>query len=238
MKAIDASPKLTEQVYRAILDDICDGELPAGTHLVQEQLADRLGVSRQPVQQAMALLKVDGIIEAVGKRGLRVTHLDLDLMRHRYEIRAVLDGLAARGAAARAHDDAAFAADLERRGRAILAAGEAAVAAGATLDQIGHDEAFHNLIYDASGNPFLAATAQPHWRFLRRVMSEVLRYAEPPQDIWRQHAEILQAVTAGNPALAEARALEHIGRAADGLDRHLGRNADADAAANARETGR
>ncbi len=217
MKAIRTAPNLTEQVYQAILDDICDGALPAGTHLVQEQLAETLGVSRQPVQQAMALLKADGIVEDVGKRGLRVTHLDLEQMRHRYAIRAALDALAARAAAERARDDATVATDIKRRGREILAAGKAAVAAGDTLAQIRHDEAFHTLIYDASGNPFVAATALPHWRFLRRVMSDVLRHAESPREIWQQHAAIMDAIVAGDPKLAETRAGDHIEIAAERL---------------------
>ncbi|NIR59688.1 MAG: GntR family transcriptional regulator, partial [Gammaproteobacteria bacterium] len=77
---------LAEQVYQAILDEICDGTLSPGAHLVQEQLAERLGVSRQPIQQAIALLKADGLVEEAGKRGVRVTPLDATAMRHHYEI--------------------------------------------------------------------------------------------------------------------------------------------------------
>ena len=57
MSIIRTAPALADQVYEALVDDICSGRLAAGTHLKQEQLADQLGVSRQPVQQAMALLK-------------------------------------------------------------------------------------------------------------------------------------------------------------------------------------
>ena len=81
MKPIETSPGRTELVYQAILDDIIDGALPPGTHLVQEQLAARLGVSRQPVQQAMALLKADGLVEQAPGRGLRVTSLNVELMQ-------------------------------------------------------------------------------------------------------------------------------------------------------------
>ncbi len=221
MRAIKTLPSLTEQVYQAILDEICDGALPSGTHLVQEELADRLDVSRQPVQQALARLKADGIVQDVGKRGLCVAKLDLSAMRHHYDIRAALDGLAARRAAERARRDSAVAADIEQRGRAILAAGEAAVADGVVPRQIREDEAFHNLIYDASGNSLLSRTAEPHWRFLRRVMGDVLRYAEPPPAIWRQHAEILDAIVVGDPKIAEKRAVNHILVAAETLEKRL-----------------
>ena len=217
MTAIRTVPGLADQVYRAVLDEICDGRLPPGSPLVQEQLAERFGVSRQPIQQAMALLKADGLVEEVGKRGMRVAPLDLALMRHHYDIRAALDGLAARLAARRAGENPAVARDIARRGEAILATGRKAVEDRDTLAQIRNDEAFHNLLYETSGNPLLAQTAELHWRFLRRVMSDVLRHAKPPKTIWRQHAEILEAVTAGEAPLAEARASKHIELAADAL---------------------
>ncbi len=217
MKIIQSQPSLTEQVYDAIADEICDGALPAGAHLVQEQLAARLGVSRQPIQQAMALLKADGMVEEIGRRGLRVTPLDLDLMRHHYDIRAILDGLAARMAATCARDVPVAAQTIEKQGQAILRLGEAAVERGAVGDQVRHDEALHKLLYKNSGNPLLERTAEPHWRFLRRAMGEVLRHAELPGDIWRQHAEILKAVVAGDPQRAEALIIEHDLHAANAL---------------------
>jgi len=231
MTAIQTVPGLAAQVYQAVLDEICDGVLSPGAHLVQEQLAERFGVSRQPIQQAMALLKADGLVEEAGKRGLRVTPLDVTLMRHHYEIRAALDGLAARCAAQRAKQNPAVAREAETRGRRFLDAGAKAVGAGVPREQIRHDEAFHMLVYELSGNPLLPRTVEAHWRFLRRVMGEVLRHAEPPGAIWRQHAEILDAITAGDADLAEARAVAHIHVAADtladALTDHSGRAAPA-----------
>lgn len=217
MKPILAAPSLTDQVYDAIVDDICDGALPAGAHLVQERLAAKLGVSRQPVQQAMALLKANGMVEEIGGRGLRVAPLDVTQMRRRYEIRGALDGLAARLAAARAKADPAVAAEIARAGQAILSAGARAIGQGAARALIDEDEAFHELLYDASGNPLLSGAAAPHWRFLRRAMGEVLRHAEPPREIWRQHAALLDAVVAGDPEGAERLALDHVADAAGKL---------------------
>ena len=194
MRPIQTFPGLAEQVYQAILDEICDGILSPGAHLVQEQLAEHLGVSRQPIQQAIALLKADGLVEEAGKRGVRVTPLDATVMRHHYEIRGALDGLAARCAAQRVKQDPDVARAAQKRGQEILDAGARAVAAGTPREQIRHDEAFHTLVYELSGNPLLPRTAEAHWRFLRRVMGEVLRHAEPASTIWRQHAEILEAI--------------------------------------------
>ena len=217
MKALRPQPSLAQQVYDAIVDEICDGRLKAGAHLVQEHLAAQLGVSRQPVQQAMALLKADGMVEEIGARGLQVTALDPDLMRHHYDVRAALDGMAARLSASRARDVDGGAAEIETRGRDILRRGQAAVEGAELGDQIRCDVEFHTLFYESSDNPLLARSAEPHWRFLRRAMGEVLSKAELPEEIWQQHADILDAVIAGDPVRAEALMVEHALHAADAL---------------------
>jgi DNA-binding GntR family transcriptional regulator len=219
MKHIQTAPALAEQVYQAILDEICSGRFAPGTHLVQEQLAEKLGVSRQPVQQAIALLKSDGLVEGVGKRGVHVSSLDLAAMRHHYEIRALLDGLAARRAAIRIADEPAIAEQFRKAAGSVLEAGRKAVAKGDIAAMVRHDEAFHRLVYESSGNPMLAETAEPHWRFLRRVMGDVLRKAEPPREIWHEHEAIVEAVIAGDPAAAERLMTEHATRAAQLLAR-------------------
>lgn len=226
MHIISTTPALAEQVYEAILDDICSGGLTPGTHLKQEELAARLGVSRQPVQQAMALLKADGLVEEVGKRGLCVSHLDIDLMHHHYEVRALLDGLAARLSARKLAENGAARKRFEKQSSAILAAGNRAVENGDVPEMIRQDEAFHQLFYETSGNPLLAATAEPHWRFLRRVMGDVLRKAEPPHDIWRQHGKIADAAVAGNRKRAEKLMRKHAIRAADLLATNTGEGAN------------
>ncbi|WP_218961160.1 GntR family transcriptional regulator [Ruegeria sediminis] len=200
---------MTDQVYEAIVEEICNGEITPGEHLVQEQLAEKLGVSRQPVQQAMSMLKADGLVEQIGRRGLQVAPLDLDKMQHHYDIRAALDGLAARSAAQQAKKSSTTAQALAHRGGDILKRGETAVARGAVGEQVRHDVALHTLIYEFSGNPLLAKTAEPHWRFLRRAMSEVLRYGELPKEIWRQHRDILDAIIAGDADTAERLIVAH-----------------------------
>ena len=217
VKPIESHPGRTELVYQAIVDEICEGALPPGTHLVQEQLAAHLGVSRQPVQQAMTLLKADGLVEQAPGRGLCVTRLDLALMQHHYEIRAALDGLAARLAADRnAHSKAARGATL-KRGKVIVEAGFAAVSSKNIKRLVRLDGEFHAFVYDCSGNALIATTAEPHWRHLRRVMSEVLRRAETPEEIWRQHDDILKAIVSGDKEKAEAAAICHIRNAAQSL---------------------
>ena len=189
IKPLDTTPNLTERVYNAIVDEILDGTLKPGQHLIQEQLAAELGVSRQPIQQAMALLRADGLVEETGRRGMTVTTLDVDRMRHHYEIRAVLDGFGARQAAGLCARDAGRARVFWMEAEVILTGGFTSVTAGHSSDQIRHDEMFHEMIYTRSGNPVLADTAGPNWRFLRRAMGDVLRHAAPPAAIWEEHQQ-------------------------------------------------
>ena len=77
-------------------------------------------------------------------------------------------------------------------------------------------------IYDMSGNALLARTAEPHWRFLRRAMADVLRRAAAPREIWRQHAAIVEAIVDGDGARAATLAVEHDHRAAAMLRAALG----------------
>lgn len=210
-------PSLVEQAYDAIVGEIADGTLAPNTHLVQEVLAERYGVSRQPIQQALLLLRNDGIVQDAGRRGLIVAPLDMQMMRDRYQVRATLDALAARLAGRRCAASAEIAAHTRRQGERILEAGFQAVTAGAIKAMIAHDVAFHAFVYDTSGNPMIRPSAEIHWRFLRRVMGEVLRKSEPPISIWQQHREILDAIIAGAPEDAEARILSHIESAAGRL---------------------
>src|ERR1700737_2741155 len=101
MKMLAPQPKLVEQVHDAILAEIAGGKLAPGERIIQEQIANVLGVSRQPVQQALLLLRNQGVLRDASGRGLIVAPLDLDYVQNIYEIRAVMEGLAFRKAAER-----------------------------------------------------------------------------------------------------------------------------------------
>lgn len=230
MRPLKPQPSLTEQVYQRLLDEMSEGRLGPGVHLIQEQLAAQLGVSRQPVQQALALLKSEGLVLELGKRGLFVSPLEPETVRHRYEIRASLDGLAARKAALRVRAKAIGSNEVAQAGETILAAGDGAIAKGSIATMVQCDIRFHEWVYEVSGNPLIAQTAAPHWRHMRRVMGEVLRNAEPPKAIWRQHRGIVEAIAAGDAKRAEALASAHVWTAAERLERTFAL-ADASAAA-------
>ena len=99
MKAIALAPNLVEQVRDAILSEVASGQLAPGVRIIQEQIAKTLGVSRQPVQQALALLRNQGVLRDAAGRGLEVAPLEPDQVKHMYDMRAVIEGLACRLAA-------------------------------------------------------------------------------------------------------------------------------------------
>lgn len=208
MKTLAAQPKRVELVQDAILAEIASGKLPPGARVIQEQIAQELGVSRQPVQQALLVLRNLGVLTEAPGRGLQVAPLDLDHVRDMYDMRAVVEGLAFRKAAER---NAALAAS---EGPAYIAAGREAVEAGDVARMIAADMAFHAFIYRLSGNPLVAPAMDTHWTNTQRVMGEVLMRDEKPRDIWDQHEALLQAVTAADAGKAEQFAREHIEQAA------------------------
>lgn len=200
-----------------IRDSICDCTLAPGTHLVQEEMAAQLGVSRQPVQQAMLLLKNDGLVVESGARGLYVAPMDSDSITRRYQIRLVLDQLAARLVATQAAASSELVAALRGRGEEIIAQGRAAASGGDVRESVAHDVVFHSFLYEMSGNPLIATTAEPHWLFLRRVMIEVLLKAARGDLVWEQHTDILDALVDGDAAQAHELVTIHV----EGAERAL-----------------
>jgi len=219
MKTIVSQPNLVEQVRDAILEEISSGALPPGDRIIQEQIAQALGVSRQPVQQALALLRNQGVLQDAPGRGLLVAPLDPNHVKHMYDIRAVIEGLAARRASEMGAERAA------KAGPALIEAGRKAVAARSVSRMIAADMRLHEFIYSLSGNPLIAPALETHLTYTQRVMGEVLIRDEKPHDIWDQHEEILKAIAEGNGDAAETLVRDHLTQAASFMvSRLLGKN--------------
>lgn len=199
IRQIEFAPDLTDQVYQRLSDAICNGDLQPGARLTQEELASSLNVSRQPVLQALRLLRKDGFVIDAGRRGLMVAPLDPQAIAQIYQVRAVLDGLAARQAA---HAKAAI-------DPAVITEGRRAASGQNVAAMIDADLEFHNLIYTASANPLLAQTAHLHWRHIRRAMGAVLRESGVRSVVWDEHEAILKAIGRGDAVAAERLARSH-----------------------------
>jgi DNA-binding GntR family transcriptional regulator len=205
MIPLDQTPNLIDQVYARILDAIIDRTLPPGHRIRQNELADKLGVSRQPVSHALHLLHRQGLVSESGRRGFEVIQLDPGRIRQLYEVRGAIDALAARLAAGRVKTDAA--------GRAQL---EAALQAGRAIDDttplarlIALDVDFHSAIYRLSGNSAIEEMIAPQWPHMRRSMATVLAELDYRESAWAEHEAIAAQIFAGNAKAAEAAALAH-----------------------------
>lgn len=208
MKVIAAPATLVSQVHEALVSEIAQGNLKPGERVIQEQVAQLLGVSRQPVQQALLLLRNQGVLYDAPGRGLIVAPMDPEHVRHMYDIRAMLEGLAFRRAAEQS-------AGLARKlGPKLLEVGRDALARGCIPSLIAADLSFHSLVHELSKNPLIAPTMEAQWIYTQRVMGEVLIREDTPHAIWAQHASMLEAVMAGDGDAAERQAREHITRAA------------------------
>src|SRR6202000_953511 len=96
MIPLEPLPNLIDQVYERILAAITDRTLPPGQRIRQNELAEKLGVSRPPGSHALHLLHRQGLVAESGRRGFEVVALDPQRIRQLYEVRGAIDALAAR----------------------------------------------------------------------------------------------------------------------------------------------
>ena len=208
MDALETPPTIVEQAYRTILNAICDGRLEPGERLTQDSVAAKLSVSRQPVGQALLLLKQQKFLTEAGRRGLMVAPLDRDFVRWIYEVRLGVDPLAAALAAKRASArEIGF-------GHSIIAAGQRAMRERSIEKLIAADMKFHMCIYEMSGNELFVEMMAQFWNHLRRAMREVLLHRDYRKNVWSEHGEMLAAIEKRNADAAAALARAHLASAA------------------------
>ena len=205
MIPLDPAPNLIDQVYARILEAITDRTLLPGQRIRQNELAEKLGVSRQPVSHALHLLHRQGLVAESGRRGFEVTGLDPARIRQLYEVRGAIDALAARLSADRSKVDAAGRLQLEK-----------ALHAGRSIDRktplsklIALDVNFHSAIYRLAGNPAIEEMMAPQWPHMRRSMATVLAELDYRESAWSEHETIAAAIFAGNGKAAEEAASAH-----------------------------
>ncbi|HEY8370848.1 MAG TPA: GntR family transcriptional regulator [Thermodesulfobacteriota bacterium] len=207
---------LREEVYVRLRQAILDSVYPAGTKLVEADLAAALCISRTPIREALHKLELEGLVERVpGGTGLRVAGLSREEVEEIYGIRATLEGYAARLAAARM--TGAEAARLS----ALLDASAEAVAAGDTEALLRINTEFHGAIYRIAGSRRLEG-------LVRGLHERVMRYRAATLEIDGQgrvgldeHRAILGALAAGDAARAEALAVAHVRRKMRVVAEHL-----------------
>lgn len=214
----NASAVATELIREAILD----GRLAPGQRLKEEELAAELGISRTPVREALLLLQAEGLVDAVPNRGAVVrshTPEDLDDL---YQLRALLEGFAARRAAASVSPETidALWASCERFSE---------LRADTQLRELVKENLFfHSTIHEASGSPRLAAMVRKVIELPFVYKSYVWYSPDQRQISTHYHRQITRALEARDGERAELVMKEHVFEARDLLVAHLREQGSAD----------
>jgi DNA-binding GntR family transcriptional regulator len=196
------SDVVTARIRRAILD----GALAPGSRVRQEELADRLGVSRAPIREALVVLEREGFVKTERWRGAVVTKLDAEFIAEIYDVRSAIDAYVASILAARREfDPTPF--------HAIASEGRMAVGTGDLLRLINIDSRFHIGLYKAVGNRVLVDVMQTQWRHIRRAMAATLSTSGYPKQAWKEHRAIVEAIARGQAKRASHLAHAHTANA-------------------------
>ncbi|MEU2423680.1 GntR family transcriptional regulator [Streptomyces sp. NPDC007851] len=192
---------LRDRVYEALLELITTRALQPGQHLVESELAGHLGVSRQPVREALQRLNTEGWVDLRPAQGAFVhepTEAEADQL---LTVRTLLEAEAARLAAANA--GSAGVAALE----SLCAEGEQAVAADDVATAVALNAAFHAKIMDLAGNTVLAELAAQVDRRVRWYYTPVARLRG--RQSWIEHRALIAAITSRDEQLATTLMREH-----------------------------
>ena len=189
---------------------ILKGQYAPGERLVENKLSIELGVSRIPVREALRALAAEGLVLIEPRRGASVATLSPHVAREMVEVRATLEGLNAKLAAQRR--DPALIAELE----AVLREGMDAAAQGRADELIELNTRFHEVLGNIAANSVL----QEMMRSLRERTAALFGPANAvrARQNWDEHAQILQAVIAGDAELAALLAARHVYSAAKAAD--------------------
>lgn len=207
MEALKPKKTLVEETYDTLVDAICSGEIRPGERLNQDEIADQLGVSRQPVNSAIFILKSNGLVEDTGRRSVVVSRFDPDLFRSIFEYRKVIEPFAIRLAGER------LGPNHRRQADRILRVGDKARQHGQLIELLHADMLFHQMIYEWSGNLVVQMSMRTNWHHIRRSMAEVLRKPSIAMPVWEEHSDIIEILLSGQPDLAAQIMEDHIDQA-------------------------
>lgn len=183
---------------------IFNGTFCDGDRLDEVRLAEQFGVSRTPLREAFQRLALSGLVELIPRRGAFVRQPGPIELMEMFEVMAEIEAVCGRLAALRIKDDALEA--LE----AANAKCQAAVSAGDPDSYYSENERFHRIIYEESGNSFLAQEAFKLHRRLKPFRRQQLRFRGRMGQSMAEHEAIVAALRAGQPVAAADALREHV----------------------------
>jgi len=202
--AAQATRGQPQRVYQQLRQMILDNELQPGNFVLQEELGERLGVSRTPIREALIRLEREGLIEIRPRHGMRVLPVSVEAMREIYAILAALEAEAARIVA-----EAGAKPELIDALEDAQATMDDAVAAGDIHAWADANEQFHHLIVEASGNKRLIdMVAMIHAQSVR-AQRMTLALRAMPATAHDEHRDIIAALRDGDSERASKLHGEH-----------------------------
>ncbi len=187
--------------YRRLLEDIGNGHLAPGARLRETELAERFGISRTPIREAIRQLEADGLVVHMPRQGATIRVLDYSEVMELYEMRAVLEGTAAR-LAARAASDLELD-ELETLNSELSQAGDVRTAYELNRQ-------FHMTLLDAAKNRYLIKSVNALQKTLLIIGTSTLAEADRAQQAVKEHADLLVALKARDGVRAEELMRAHI----------------------------
>ncbi len=195
---------LRDVIFNTLREAIIAGELKPGERLMEVQLAERMGVSRTPVREAIRKLELEGWVNMIARKGAQVTGLSVKDIMDVLEVRASMDALATALSAARIKDDelkelkniyAQFSNYMEKENLSGL---------------IKKDVEFHEIIYRSSRNDKLIQIVSNLREQVQRFRVIYLKDYSSPKDIVKEHLEIIEAISTRDEERASKVAKKHI----------------------------
>lgn len=204
LSAGNASVAVAEAIRQAIMD----GGLAPGARLKEEVLARELGISRTPVREALLVLQAEGLVDAAPNRGATVRVHDAEDLDDLYQLRALLEGYAARRAAARASED--LVRELWASCERFEALSDSDVRA-----LVKENLAFHNAILEAAGSARVAAMVRKVIELPLVYKSYIWYSPEQRRISSHYHRQIARALETHDAERAELVMKEHVFEARD-----------------------
>lgn len=195
-----------EEIREQVIDEILSGRLAPGTRIVETRLAKQFGVSQAPVREALRDLALFGFVVCSPFRSTYVRQISTEDLLKSYPVRAALESVAAREAAAVIDDETL--AKLEEQIAAMRRAAE-------VNDHRAHvdaDFAFHHIIIKAAGNDMLEHV----WQSMRLATTTLVTHSMMQMthrsmfEIGERHVAVLEALRSRDPLVAEAAMRKHI----------------------------
>jgi DNA-binding GntR family transcriptional regulator len=203
---VETSQSVVERLFERMRTHIIEGRFAPGQRLVEADLTEQFGISRGPLREAVRRLAAEGLVDITHNRGARVKRLDHGEVIALYEVREVMEGLAARLAAERAST-------AERREiKSVFDEMAKALKANDVRGYIGLNSRFHALIMQAARNPALDSALTRLQTPVLRVQFESMMTRDVVNESFEEHRGIVEAITGKNAEQAERLMRHHVRR--------------------------